>query len=185
MKMPIIVFDINKLYKILSYLSLLIVILSASYGIVMTVVKGYDPVVVGQAFVEVEFPPIEIFPYFYMKPITWLTFSIITLVYCTYSLNKERIAKLPSCSKGLVKLITFIIGTLSIYEILFNFTLWSGLIASAAVLGELNPDIMINPFPNPKIPWNIVFTTKMYFIIFIVCSYTFYFLTKLEQSDYT
>jgi len=170
-------YNARKLYKILGYSSLVIVIVSASYGIIASIIKGVE--VVGQTFVDVEFPPIHVFPMFYMKPITWLTLSIITLVYCTLEMNKERIANFPEFTISLVKVIAFVVGSLSIYEVLFNFTLWSGLIAS----GEVNPDLIINPFPNPEIPWNIVFATKIYFTMMVVSVYSFYFLNRLERRE--
>jgi len=141
-----------------------------------------DVEIVGQTFVDVEFPPIHIFPIFYMKPITWLTSAILLLTYSTLELTKERIARFSEFKIGLIKLLSFLIGSLALYEVLFNFTLWSGLISADATLGKLNPDVIINPYPNPKIPWNITFSTKIYFSLTIVSLYIFYYISRIRKD---
>jgi len=146
----------------------------------MSFVNGVE--VVGQTFVTVEFPPIHVFPIFYMKPITWLTFAIILFTYSTLELYRERITTVSDTKTNLALLVSFIVASLSAYELLFNFTLWGGLIASGSLLGNLNPDIIVNPFPNPQIPWNIVFATKMYFSLTVVGLYFFYFVSKVKQE---
>ena len=146
----------------------------------MSVFNGID--VVGQTFVDVEFPPINVFPLFYVKPITWLNLTIVLQVYSTLQLAKDRVAKLSRFKRNLVKFISFIAASLSEYEVLFNFTLWSGLIASDAIRGQLNPDLIINPFLNPMLHWNIVFATKLYLVATIVCTYIFYLVNKVERK---
>ncbi len=170
----------RRLYKILALFSLIITVVTVSYGVIMSVFNGVE--IVGQTFVDVEFPPIHVFPIFYMKPITWLNFAIIVLTYSTLELYKERIAALSEFKIKVIKTLSFLMAALSVYEVLFNFTLWSGLIAADAILGKLNPDVIINPFPNPKIPWNIVFTTKLYLAATILSTYIFYFVSKFERK---
>ncbi len=162
--------------------SLGVVILTTVYGVTMSLIQGIE--VVGQTFVDVEFPPIHIFPFFYMKPISWLFAGILCLAYCTLELKKEAISNLSTSIRSLAKIVLFMVGTLATYEVLFNFTLWGGLIAANATLGHLNPDIMTNPFPNPKIPWNIVFATKMYLATVVVTFYGFIFTSRLERESH-
>jgi len=157
-----------------------VVLVTTVYGIIMSIIQGTE--VVGQTFVDVEFPPIHIFPFFYMKPVSWLFAAIIALVHSTLELGKNRISRLSPFKKALVKLAAFIVGTLASYEVFFNFTLWSGLIGANAILGHLDPDLIINPFPNPKISWNIVFATKMYLALMIACFYTFIFISRSESQ---
>jgi hypothetical protein len=173
----------RSIFRVVGLLSLVVVLVTTTYGIIMSIILNVD--VVGQTFVNVEFPPIHIFPIFYMKPVSWLSASIIILVYCTLELGKDRINALSLSVKELTKLMMFVIGSMALYEVLFNFTLWSGLIASDAILGNLNPDIIVNPFPNPQIPWSIVFATKMYLIATIATYYSFYFITKLGREGRT
>jgi hypothetical protein len=160
--------------------SLGIVIVTTAYGVTMSLIQGTE--VVGQTFVDVEFPPIHFFPFFYMKPISWLFAAILCLAYCTLELKKDAIHRGSHFVKSVAKIACFMIGSLAGYEVLFNFTLWGGLIAANATLGHLNPDIMVNPFPNPNIPWNIVFATKLYLAATIVSVYCFIFLNGLDSE---
>jgi len=166
----------RSIYRVIGLFSLIVVLTTTIYGITMSILQNVE--IVGQTFVNVEFPPIHIFPVFYMKPISWLFIAIISLVYCTLELGKERIVALSLFWKQLARIVAFSVGSMALYEVLFNFALWSGLMASGAILGNLNPDVMINPFPNPEIPWSIVFATKMYLVLTITMFYGFHFLTK-------
>jgi hypothetical protein len=167
---------------VLWLLSLGVVIVTTVYGVAISLIQGIE--VVGQTFVDVEFPPIHIFPFFYMKPISWLFAGILCLAYCTLELKKETIRNLSTSVKSFAKIVMFMVGTLATYEVLFNFTLWGGLIAANATLGHLNPDLMTNPFPNPNIPWNIVFATKMYLATVVVAFYSFIFISRLERESH-
>ena len=160
--------------------SLVVVLTTTIYGVVMSILLNVE--VVGLTFVNVEFPPIHIFPFFYMKPVSWLSGSSVSLAYCTLELGKERIRAISPAKRELARLALFVIGFMALYEVLFNFSLWSGLMASESILGELHPDLLINPFPNPKIPWSIVFATKMYLVTATVSFYSFYFLTRLGRE---
>ncbi len=171
----------RSILRVVGLFSLIVVMITTFYGVVMSIIQDVD--VVGQTFVNVEFPPIHIFPFFYMKPISWLFIAIVSLVYCTLELGKERIKAMPASWKELIRLIAFSLGAMALYEVLFNFTLWGGLIGADAILGPLNPDIIVNPFPNPLIPWSIVFATKMYLVLTIVTFYGFYFITKLNRES--
>jgi hypothetical protein len=169
------------LYRIIAVVSLFIIAITVSYGIIASIIQGVE--VVGQTFVEVEFPPIHIFPFFYAKPISWLFLAIVLQVFSVLELYKEKFTQISEFKINLLKVTLFIIISLSLYEVLFNFTLWSGLMSADALLGKLNPDIIINPFPNPEIPWNIVFATKLYLSALITSGYFFYFLSKIVRKE--
>ena len=141
----------------------------------------YGIKVVGETFVNLEFPPPTISP-IYAKPITWFMASLIVFWFSFLELNRETILKFSKLSRQLFMLITFFIGAMALYEVLFNFTLWGSLMGASKILGELNPDILINPFPNPEIPWNLVFATKIYLSLTIISFYTFYFLSRLSKD---
>ena len=173
---------VTKLYRAVAYVSMFIIILTTSYGIIATIFSGVE--VVGETFVNVEFPPIHIFPFFYMKPITWLFSSILLFAFSGLELSKTRVGLLSPFTISLIKIAVFAVTSLSLYEVLFNFTLWSGLIATDSLLGKLNPDLIINPFPNPEIPWNIVFATKLYLAATIVGIYLFYFISKYARKEH-
>jgi len=170
----------RSIFRVAGLFSLAVVLVTTIYGVVMSIVLNVE--VVGQTFVNVEFPPIHVFPIFYMKPVTWLSAATVSLVYCTLELGKERIKALSPFKKELVRFLAFVLGFMALYEVLFNFSLWSGLMASGAILGQLNPDNLINPFPNPEVPWSIVFATKMSLVAAIMCFYGFYFMTRLNRE---
>jgi hypothetical protein len=171
------------LYKMIAWISLLIIVVTVSYGLIASIIQGVE--VVGQTFVEIEFPPIHIFPFFYAKPISWLFLAIVLQVFSVLELYKEKLARISQFKINILKVVLFIIISLSLYEVLFNFTLWGGLMSADALLGKLNPDVIINPFPNPEIPWNIVFATKLYLSGLITSGYFFYFISKIERKENT
>ena len=49
----------------------------------------------------------------------------------------------------------------SLYEFVYNFMVWSSLITVDAMQGVMKLDTINVPYPNPKVPWNLVFATKM------------------------
>lgn len=173
----------RSILRVVGLFSLIIILVTTIYGVVMSILLNVE--VVGQTFVNVEFPPIHAFPIFYMKPVSWLFIAIVSLVYCTLELGKQRIKKLSPLKMEFIRLILLGVGSMALYEVFFNFTLWSGLIATDAMLGKLNPDIIVNPFPNPQIPWSIVFASKMYLVLTIAMFYSFYFISKLGRETTT
>ena len=170
----------RKLLKFLAVFSLTIIIVMTVYGVVAAVVSGVE--VFGLTFVNTEIPPIEWFPYFYMKPITWLVFAILLFVFSTVELYEAKLAAIAPFYKTLVRAGTFVVGGLSLYEVLWNFMFWSGMVAVGR--GELHPDLVINPFPNPEIPWSVVFASKLYVASTIVCAYLFYVVSKSHAEQH-
>jgi hypothetical protein len=162
-------------FALVSFAMILIITL---YGIVASILLGID--VVGQTFVDREFPPIEVFPYFYMKPVSWLVLAIVIFTFSMVELYRHRLLALRPLYKTLLKAGAFVVGAMSLYEVLWNFMFWSAMIAVGR--GELHPDLLINPYPNPEMPWNIDFASKLYFAAVIVCSYLFYTLTKTSTD---
>ncbi len=171
---------VRSLYRVIGYVSLLIFIITGMYGIVASIIQGSE--VVGFAYVATEFPPPEVFPIFYAKPITWLFASALLLFYSTLELNKKLIMGFPKIFLEATKIFAFLIFGISLYEIYFNFTLWGGFIAADAILGKLNPDLIINPFPNPETPWSVVFATKIFLLLAILTIYYIYSLSKFQSE---
>ncbi|MEM3436972.1 MAG: hypothetical protein QXP55_00350 [Nitrososphaerales archaeon] len=168
---------IRTMYKIICLISFAIIITITVYGVITALMYGVK--VVGETFVNTEFPPPTISP-IYAKPISWFMASLIVFWFSFLELNKEIISKFSKFTRQLFMLITFSVGTMALYEVLFNFTIWGSLMSASKILGELNPDLLINPFPNPEIPWNLVFATKIFLSVTIISFYTFYFLRKVE-----
>lgn len=171
---------IKSLYRAVCLITGTIIVITIIYGVVATITQGAD--VVGETLVNIEFPSMSLAILFYAKPITWLFASVIAFWFSFIELNKERIMRLSSVKKHYMMLISFFVGAMALYEVLFNFTLWGGLIAAHEAAGTLNPDFLKNPFPNPKIPWNLVFATKLILALTINAFYTFFFLWRVEQE---
>src|SRR3989337_3712576 len=161
-------------------ISLIIIVITSIYGILEAFLLNAD--VVGETFVTFEFPPISVFPLFYSKPITWLSASLLSFYLTLLELNVEKISKLTGSLRNSLRLVALFVGAMAFYEVMFNFTLWSGLIAREGILGVLNVDIIKNPFPNPKTPWNIGFAPKLFTVLFVLALYSVYYLQRIESK---
>ena len=171
---------IRTFFKLISLVSLVIIISTSIYGVLGTLIQGGN--VVGEVLVTLEVPPIEVFPLFYSKPITWLSAAILALFFASLELEKDRVMQWQKFHRDIIKFFAFFVCAMATYEVLFNFTLWGGLIASDSILGELNVDIIKNTFPNPETPWNIVFATKLFTVLTIISAYSFYYLQRIESK---
>ena len=171
---------IRTFFKLISLVSLVIIISTSIYGVLGTLIQGGN--VVGEVLVTLEVPPIEVFPLFYSKPITWLSAAILALFFASLELEKDRVMQWQKFHRDIIKFFAFFVCAMATYEVLFNFTLWGGLIASDSILGELNVDLIKNTFPNPETPWNIVFATKLFTVLTIISAYSFYYLQRIESK---
>ncbi len=171
---------IRTFFKLISLISLVIIISTSIYGVLGTLIQGGN--VVGEVLVTLEVPPIELFPLFYSKPITWLSAAILALFFSSLELGKDMVMQWRKFHRDILKFFAFFVCAMATYEVLFNFTLWGGLIASDSILGELNVDIIKNTFPNPETPWNIVFATKLFTVLTIISAYSFYYLQRIESK---
>ena len=171
---------IRTFFKLISLISLVVIISTSIYGVLGTLIQGGN--VVGEVLVTLEVPPIEVFPLFYSKPITWLSAAILALYFSSLELGKDMVMQWRKFHRDILKFFAFFVCAMATYEVLFNFTLWGGLIASDSILGELNVDIIKNTFPNPETPWNIVFATKLFTVLTIISAYSFYYLQRIESK---
>jgi hypothetical protein len=106
----------------------------------------------------------------YFKPIT-ITVFLLALGYLAGLEVVDRSDR--RFSRGGIAIITvgaLFFTFLSLYEVLFNFMLWGSLISSLAVDGNVsyNIDFLSNYFPNPNRPWNLVFATKTFTLLFFI-----------------
>ena len=170
---------VRTFYKLISLISLLIISITSAYGILATIIQGGN--VVGEILVTLEVPPISVFPLFYSKPITWLSASILALFFSSLELGKDKVIQWSKPRRDFLRFLAFFVAAMAAYEVLFNFTLWSGLIARDSIIGELNVDIIKNTFPNPNTPWNIVFATKLFTVLTIISAYAFVYLQRIES----
>lgn len=161
-------------------------LLSWSFGILSLTLLGVyglktlfgDINVVGESFVKEELP-IPFFPWFYAKPITW--FSFFTFCWWAFGLESHRkwLLKLkPPYPKVLmVMMALFTFG--SLYEIFWNFAIWTALMAIAGPL--LHPDLLANVFNVPRAV-NLVFATKIVTLVFGMSVYFLYFIHRVTNN---
>lgn len=153
----------------------------AIYSIIASYIYGIT--VVGETLVNLpdatpfEFPGPEYFP-LYAKPVSWLYVFVILFGFSSLELAKPKIRRISPTLMNIYRTLAFTVVSLSAYEILYNFSIWSALMSFQAITGSLNPDTVIVAFPNPQTPWNLVFATKVFSASFIVSLYALYALLK-------
>jgi hypothetical protein len=136
--------------------------------------------VVGATLVNVQFPSSnEIIS---VKPISIVMAAGLGLTYSGLELARPNMIKLSYATISFLKLFIFVGTALCAYEVLYNFSIWIAQLSAASIAGILNPDIVVNSFPNPSTPWNLVFATKLTLTILVSGIYSFYFIRTLEKE---
>jgi len=133
--------------------------------LLVTVLYAVDPrKIIGDALVNtpsgdpLEIPPPSVSPYFHLKPVTLFFAASIVFSYSFFSLFKNRITNLPPHVRTLLLTLAVLGLSVSVYEVLFNFTLWSVLMLSQTP----NPDHVVNGYPGGILQINVVFATKTF-----------------------
>lgn len=174
--------DVHKICRLLCYaFGFLALALVLVYGS-----KAFfeDTKVVGESFVTEELPAPNFrilgFP-IYAKPITW--FSFFSFLYWAFGLEawRERFLNMKPIYRRLLFPFVSLVAFGGLYEILFNFGLWTALMAVTGTLGILDPDVIVNVFNVPQ-PINLVFATKVCFLIFGLSMYSLYFLRRVDKE---
>ncbi|HEX9197004.1 MAG TPA: hypothetical protein VF906_04340, partial [Candidatus Bathyarchaeia archaeon] len=72
----------------------------------------------------------------------------------------------------------------ALYEIFFNFMLWSALevLANNCANPPCSPDFASNPWPNLRSPLSLTFSTKVVTLIFAMAMYSLYFLHRVDKE---
>jgi len=137
--------------------------------------------VVGESFVLEELV-IPFLPFLYAKPITW--FSFFSFLYWTFGLEsyRKKFMKLESAYRKILFIVVALVAFGSLYEILFNFAIWTALMAVTGMMGVLNPDLLANVFNVPR-AINLVFATKLCFLIFGLSAYSLYYLRTIDRDS--
>ncbi len=169
------------IHKIIVLVCSFVIVLITSYGISAEITGHTD--IVGAVLVNVEIPSPAIFP-IYAKPISYLMIAALAFTYSSFELAKPHMEKFTKTQISFIKLLAFVGIALAAYEVFYNFAIWTAEIATNYLLGSLNPDVIINQFPNPKTPWNLVFATKLSTTILAVTLYVFYVVRQIERKTY-
>ena len=169
------------IHRIVVLISLSVILIISAYGVVATVLGHIN--VVGETLVDVEIPPPQLFP-LYAKPVSFLMGAALALTFSGFELVKPRMLGFSRTQISFLKLIAFVGMALAAYEVFYNFAIWTAQIATNSLLGSLNPDVIINQFPNPKKPWNLVFATKLTTTLLAIGLYTFYVVRQVEARQF-
>jgi hypothetical protein len=139
---------------------------------------------IGVQFVLSEWPPKEISPYFYAKPITW--FSYFSFLYWAFGLEsfRSRFLTLSNRIRRFLFIVTAFVAFGAFYEIFFNFTVWSALmvLCPGQALAPCNPDTLANNYPSLRNPLNLVFATKVVVTVFGLSTYSLWFLYRVDRD---
>ncbi len=163
-------------------------LLSWSSGIVAMVFISYyalqiplGNVSIGAQFVLSEWPPPAVSPYFYAKPITW--FSYFSFLYWAFGLEsfRARFFNMSYRTRRFLFIGTAFVAFGAFYEIFFNFTIWSALLAVCSS-SQCNPDTLVNMFPNLRTPLNLTFATKVVTTVFGLSMYSLWFLYRVDRD---
>ena len=152
------------------------------FGVYVTTVEWIEngKYVMGEAIHNTVFP-FENFA----RGSTWIFFSTIIGWYCVTRIGWRRTAgkKIIGARMALLQLMLLGFAIISLYEVLYNFTVLNATIA-AGVLDGLVPDIdkLSVAYPDPDRPWNLVFATKVFLASFIISAHAFYLSTKPRKS---
>jgi len=116
---------------------------------------------------------------------TWIFFSTIIGWYCVSRIGWKRTAgnKIVGMRMALLQLMLLGFTIITLYEVLYNFTILNAQIAAGMIDGHI-PDIdrLSIAYPDPERPWNIVFATKVFLAAFIISAHAFYLSTKPRKS---
>jgi hypothetical protein len=128
-----------------------------------------------------EFPSPSISP-IYAKPVTYLFVAGIVFGYCVFSLGQGIInRRFPRSLRGLILIISILLLGMGIYEVFFNFSLWSAIMVNLP-----NPDLAVNMWPINSYKVNLAYATKMSVLWTIVAFFSVMtFRSSLESSKTT
>ncbi|MEM4310962.1 MAG: hypothetical protein QXX95_01040 [Nitrososphaerales archaeon] len=167
------------LNRIINYISLIVILIIVVYSLSMLITQylSSGAITVGQWLVELEWP----LPYF-AKPISYLSVALVVFWFSYLELKKDYYLQLDPIKRRICFLLALIFAFVSLYETFYNFMVWNALITSDAIRGFIIIDAQNLPYPNPKIPWNLPFATKLFSSIAAMSLYSLYFFHKHEKK---
>ena len=177
-----------KVFLYIFYVCSFIMVSCLIFGVYITLIEWMKngTYVMGEA-IQNTFVPFENFS----RVSTWIFFSTIIGWYCVSRIGWRRTAgdKIVGTRMALLQLMLLGFSIISLYEVLYNFTVLNAQI-SAGIINGIVPDIdkLSVAYPDPNRPWNLVFATKVFLAAFIISTHAFYLSTKprksLEESEF-
>jgi len=171
-----------KVYLYVFYICGFIMVSSLIFGVYVTMIEWMEngTYVMGEAIHNTTIP-FENFA----RVTTWIFFSTIIGWYCVTRIGWRRTAgdKIVGTKMALLQLMLLGFSIISLYEVLYNFTVLNAQI-TAGVINGMVPDIdkLSVAYPDPDRPWNLVFATKVFLASFIISTHGFYLSVKPRKS---
>jgi hypothetical protein len=117
-----------------------------------------------------EIPSPSEFP-LYAKPITYLFVSAVVFSFCLCSLSERYISRYtPRSLRVVLLLLSGLLLAMGIYEVFFNFALWSALMAANP---GVSPDLLVNSYPVKTVTINLAYATKASVLWCVVALFAF------------
>lgn len=170
----------NGFFRMIATISGLIILLTLAFSFIEAV-RQYataGQVTIGEWLVSFDFPV----PYF-AKPVTYLSVAIVVFWFSWTTMHRGKIARISKFWRSILTVFALIIAFTSFYELMYNFTVWGALITADAMRGLIRIDLLNIAYPNPKIPWNLVFATKMFSSLSAISLYSFFLLLKSSEQQ--
>jgi hypothetical protein len=146
--------------------------------LVIYAVRTTFPYIVGDNLVLVQ---VEVVPGIYMKPITIFMFSFfLWFVFGLYTPSSiRRFEQMLPDVRRILYSIAWLGVLASGFEIIYHIVVWT---AALSVQGLQNPDIIVNPWPLRNMtPINIVFATKIVFLIFVMSCFIIDYIKTIDS----
>ena len=170
----------RKIYLIVFYISAVIMAAITMYALYASLIEflSSGKTVIGDVLVTTEFPVKGL-----SKLVTYLMIVSVLAWYCVTKLGGEKVKDVKPSVKAVLQLIILVIAVVSLYEFVYNFVVWSSLITVDAMQGVMKLDTINVPYPNPKVPWNLVFATKMSLAAFLISAHGFYIMARKKRPE--
>jgi hypothetical protein len=164
----------GQLYSLLSW----IFGTTAVLVLVIYAVRTTFPYIVGDNLVLVQ---VEVVPGIFMKPITIFMFSFfLWFIFGLYTPSSiRRFEQMLPDVRRLLYSVAWLGVLASGFEIIYHIVVWT---AALSVQGLQNPDIIVNPWPlRSMTPINIVFATKLVFLIFVMSCFIIDYIKMIDS----
>lgn len=135
-------------------------------------------IIIGDILVETEFPFKGT-----MKLVTFLMIFSIISWFTAIKIYEDAIRNLTVRIKTFIQIISIIAATITIYELVYNFSIWNSVITSNLFNNIFDPNNAKIHYPIPEIPWNLYFATQMLLAALIITFHSYYVMTKSKKQQ--
>jgi len=164
---------------IIFYCSVLIMLIITFYGGYKSAINftTTGKIIIGEILVETEFPIKGT-----MKLVTFLMIFSLISWFTAIKIYEDTIRNLTVRIKTFIQIVSIIAATITIYELVYNFTIWSSLITSNLFNNVFDPNNAKIHYPVPEIPWNLYFATQMLLAALFITFHSYYVMTKSKKQ---